>query len=139
MSDEITNFVSSLPKKWTPNNQPEDVSEIEHTGEWNYQIEAGSTKVFIDGYRGKTILEAKYIKNPQRSLFISGSRIPEPIRQKILNQIRDEIKRIGIIIRDSGNPFNSLEVITNHPGYQSFFENLLKEFDIPGRVLLVEK
>ncbi len=139
MSDEITNFVSSLPKKQTPNNQPEDVFEIKHTGEWNYQIEAGSTKVFIDGYRGKTILEAKYVKNPQRSPFISDSRIPRPIREKILDQIRNEIKRIGIVIGDSGNPFNSLEVITNHPGSQSFFEGLLKEFDIPGRVLLVEK
>ncbi|NEN92651.1 MAG: hypothetical protein F6K48_28630 [Okeania sp. SIO3H1] len=79
------------------------------------------------------------VKNPQRSPFISGSRIPEMIRQKILNQITDEIKRIGIVIGDSGNPFNSLEVITNHPGSQLFFESLLKEFDIPGRVLLVEK
>ncbi len=139
MSDGVTNFVSGLPKKRTPNNQPEDVFEIEYTGEWNYQIEAGGIKVFIDGYRGRTILEAKYVKNPQRSPFISGSGIPEVIRQKILNQVRYEIERIGIVIRDSDNPFNSLEVITNHPDSQSFFESLLEEFDIPGRVLLVEQ
>ncbi|NEN92652.1 MAG: hypothetical protein F6K48_28635 [Okeania sp. SIO3H1] len=49
--------------KQTPNNQPEDTFEIKYTGEWNYQIEAGSTKVFIDGYRGKIILETKYFIN----------------------------------------------------------------------------
>ena len=138
MSDKITNFVSNLPKKQTPNNQSEDVFEIKHTGKWNYQIQAGSTKVYIDGYRGKTILEAKYVKNPQRSPFISNSEIPPFIRKKILNKIKDEIKRIGIVIGDSGNPFDSLEVITNHPASKSLFESLLKEFDIPGNVSLKE-
>ena len=79
------------------------------------------------------------MKNPSRSPFISGSSIPEPIRQKIVNQIKFEIERIGIVIRDSDTPFNSLEVITNHPDARSFFESLLEEFDLPGRVLLVEE
>ncbi len=74
MSDEVEEFVSRFPRKPTPSNSPDDLFEIQHTGEWNYQIEGGGTKIFIDGYRYRTILEAKYVNNPDRSPYIPNSK-----------------------------------------------------------------
>lgn len=138
MSDEIEDFVSRLPKKQTPRNSPEDFFEIQHTGEWNYQVEGSGTKIFIDGYRGRTILEAKYINNPDRSPYVPGSRIPDFLRQKIVKEMRDEFQRIENVINDSSNPFNALEIITNNSDAKSFFEGLLAELDISGAVVILE-
>jgi hypothetical protein len=69
MSDEVEEFVSRFPRKPTPSNSVEDLFEIQHTGEWNYQIEGGGTKIFIDGYRDRTILEAKYVSTPAAPIF----------------------------------------------------------------------
>ena len=44
MSDEVEEFISRFPKKQTPNNSVEDLFEIQHPGEWNYQIEGGEIK-----------------------------------------------------------------------------------------------
>jgi hypothetical protein len=138
MSDKIENFISSLSKRRTPSNSPEDLFEIKHTGEWNYQVEGGNTKVFIDGYRGRTILECKYINDPERSPYIPSSTIPDFLRRKILKQIRDEFQRIRNVIEDPKNPFDSLEVITNNSAAQLFFEELLKEFNLEYNVTLAE-
>lgn len=138
MSDEVEEFISRFKRKQTPNNSGEDLFEIKHTGEWNYQIEGGGTKIFIDGYRDRTILEAKYINDPDRSPYIPNSRIPDFLRQKILKQMRDEFQRIGNVINDPDNPFNSLEVITNHPEAKVFFEELLQEFNISASVVIPE-
>jgi hypothetical protein len=138
MSDELEEFVSRLPKKQTPSNSAEDLFEIQHTGEWNYQVEGGGTKIFIDGYRGRIILEAKYIYYPERSPYIPSSKIPEFLRRKILQQMRDEFQRIGNVINDPTNLFNSLEVITNNPEAKSLFEEFIKELNIPGSVVIPE-
>lgn len=138
MSDRVEEFISRFPKKQTPNNSVEDLFEIQHTGEWNYQIEGGGTKIFIDGYRDRTILEAKYINDPDRSPYIPSSKIPDFIRQKIVKQMRDEFQRIGNVINDPDNPFDSLEIITNHPEAKAFFEKLLLDFNIPASVIIPE-
>lgn len=138
MTDEVEEFVSRFPRKPTPSNSVEDLFEIQHTGEWNYQIEGGGTKIFIDGYRHRTILEAKYVNNPDRSPYIPNSQIPTFIRQKILKQIRDEFQRLANVIKDPITPFESLEVITNHLEAKALFEELLQEFNIVSNVVIRE-
>lgn len=139
MSEEVEEFVSHLPKIPTPNNAPEDLFEIEHTGPYNFLVSGGGTKVFIDGYRGRTILESKYVKNADRSPFVSGSSIPSFLRNKILQQVRDELQRISNVIKDPSNPFDSLEIIVNNSDAKSFFESWLQELDISGTVVIPEE
>lgn len=50
----------------------------------------------------------------------------------------DEFQRIANVINDPDNPFESLEIITNHPEAKAFFEELLQQLNIPASVVIRE-
>ena len=81
-------------------------------------------------------MEAKYIGNPEASPYIPGSTAPQFIRDQIIGQFRDELKRYGDIIADPNNPLTKLDVIINNQGAKEFIESLLREFNIPGQVII---
>ena len=78
----------------------------------------------MEGYKGTAMLDAKYIGNLSRSPFISGSAIPQDIRQIILQQQLGELNRAAAIINDPANPMQSLNIITNNSDAAQTFKYL---------------
>jgi hypothetical protein len=135
-TSNVDEFVATAPRKATPTKTPANQYEIEHTGSYNYTISGGGETFDIDGYRGETILEAKHVGKPKESPFVPGSSCPEHVREEIVAQIRDELRRARAIIESDATPFMSLEVITNSEEAKVFFEGLLDEMRVPGTVQL---
>jgi hypothetical protein len=134
----FNDWVEGLPQKETPSNTPQDLFEITHTGPRNHQVSGGGEKVWTDGVRAldQSLLEAKYIEKPERSPFIEPSECPEFVRERILEKVRDEFRRYSEVIKDPANPSKRLEVIVNDARAVPLFEALLKEYGIPGRVVV---
>lgn len=133
-SARVDEFVSTLPRKSTPSTTPANQYEIRHTGPYNYTISGGGATFAIDGYRGSTILESKFVNTPSASPYVPGSSIPGAIREEILKGVRGELQRIQKIIRSGSTPFTSVEIITNSAQAKGLFEGILKEFSVPGSV-----
>ena len=123
---DVDEFVSSVPTKNTPTKTAANQFEIRHTGNRNYTVQGGGEALDIDGYRGTTILEAKHVGKPGRSPFVPGSAAPDFIRQGILDQVDDELRRMGKILDDPSNPFDAVEVITNDPRAAELFGEMMK-------------
>ncbi len=85
------------------------------------------------------LLECKFIVQPDRSPFIKDSQIPNFIREKILNSVADEFFRYAAIINDPNTPIKALEVIINNPNAAQFFQELLQQYQIHGRVVYKEE
>ena len=134
LGSTVDEFVAKLPRSSTPTTTAASQYEIKHTGPYNYTVSGGGAKFDIDGYRGSTILEAKHVGKPRTSPYVPGSSCPEAVRSKILHETRDELDRARKIVRSGSTPFKSIEVITNSPDAKRFFEGLLKEMRVPGKV-----
>lgn len=127
-------WFSSLKTKPTPSTSPQNLFEITHTGPVNYLVEGGGEKLWADGVRESRLLEAKMIVDPKRSPFLADSKIPLPVRQKILGEVRDEFRRAAEILKDPANPLDRMDVVTNSEEAKPFFESLMKEYGIPGQI-----
>jgi len=106
-------------------------------GALEYEIKTESgIKVWADGIEKKTgtVLEAKYVSDPSSSPFIEGSSCYPPVRQKILDEVTDEFRRYGEIIKDSNTPLMEIEVFTNNSDAVPYFQKLINDFNIPGKV-----
>lgn len=135
--EEYARWFESLETRSAPRNTPHDLYEIKHTGDNNYRIEGGGEKFWADGIEGKTVvLEAKRIVNPERSPFIPISRIDVRLREIIIVKVKDEFRRLGVIMRDEGNPLTSVRVIISDAQAKPFFESLLRDLQIPGEVVV---
>jgi hypothetical protein len=135
--EEYEQWLSSLETRSTPRNTPQNLYEIKHAGEKNYRIEGGGEKFWADGIEVKTIvLEAKKIVTPERSPFISTSRIEPRLREIINAKVRDEFRRLAIIMRDEGNPLTSVRIIISDAQAKPFFESLLRDYQLPGDVVV---
>ena len=130
-----------LPRKTTPTRTAADRYEIKHTGPYNYTVSGGRAKFYIDGYRGSTILEAKYVGKPKRSPFVPGSSSYEKVRAKVLKDTREELKKVRTIFESGATPFKSVEIITNSAKSKKLFEGLLRESHVRGtvRIFAIER
>jgi hypothetical protein len=133
---EVYEFVQTLPRKNTPTSSPANQYEIKHTGPHNYTVSGGGEAFAIDGYDGAAILEAKHVGDPISSPYVPGSKCFEPVRKEVLDEVRDELRRVKLIHEDRGNPFQSIEIITNYPAAKELFEEMLQEASLTGRVRL---
>jgi Pre-toxin TG/Restriction endonuclease fold toxin 2 len=132
--------LDALPRKPTPARTAADRYETRQTGEWNYQVEGGGERVWADGVRPDRgdLLDAKYVDNPDRSPFVPDSGVPPYIRQKIVAKLEDEFRRYARVVNDGESPYQRLEVITNNQRAVPFFEDLMRRYDIAGRVVVRE-
>lgn len=80
------------------------------------------------------MIEAKYISNPSSSPFVEGSSCFPPVRQKILDEVTDEFRRYADIIKDPNTPLTQLEVFVSDASGVPYFQKLLNDFGIPGKV-----
>ena len=136
LATNVDEFVATLPRKATPTSSPANLYEIKHTGAYDYTVSGGGTKFNIDGFRGTTILEAKFINKPLASPFVPGSSIPDSIRAKIMTKVRGELTKIHSLIKSDATPFKAVEIITISPEAKINFETMLKELSVPGTVRL---
>ena len=135
--EEHAGWFASLEVRSTPRNTPQDHYEIKHAGDKNYRIEGGGEKFWADGIEGKTVvLEAKKIVTPERSPFIPTSKIDARFRELINAKVRDEFRRLGIIMLDEGNPLTSVRIIISDAQAKPFFESLLRDYHLPGEVIV---
>ncbi|MGD9720779.1 MAG: hypothetical protein AB7O59_13905 [Pirellulales bacterium] len=133
---DVDQFMATVPRKPTPTRTAANQYEIKHTGEYNYTVSGGGEVFDIDGYRGQTILEAKHVGKPLESPYVLGSSCPDPVRNEIAAGVRDELRRVRIIIESEETPFKSVEIITNSEEAKAYFEGLLREMQVPGTVQL---
>ncbi len=123
----VKDYVDKLPRKKTPTNTPADHYEIKHTGPDNFTIAGGGTEFAMDGFDHTTIIEAKHVANRGASPYVPNSSCPPAVREKILNDTRDELSRVRTIIESGETPFRSIRIITNTEESKILFEKLLKE------------
>lgn len=135
---EYKQWFDSLPKKKTPANSEANLYEIEKTGAYNYKVSGGGVDFDVDGIKDKNVLEAKFVGNPSRSPYIEDSALPNFLRQSIDAKTRGEFERVSKILQAGDNPLTSFRVITNDQRSVSYFEKLLREYNVPGQVV-VEK
>jgi hypothetical protein len=131
-------WFSSLPQKKTPGNTPQDLFEIQHTGPVNYHITGGGEGFWADGIQNQRVLETKMIVTPKKSPFIEGAGVDTPpfIRERMINEVREELRKLSQILRDESNPLESLRIITNNAKAKPFFEALMLEYGIPGEIVV---
>ncbi len=102
-------------------------------------INAGPT-MDLDGVKmnESAIIEAKYIEKPNKSPYIEGSSCPDFVRESAINDINKEMIKYYNIISDPTNPARELIIITNEAKAKGFFEKKLRQFNIPGKVIIKE-
>jgi hypothetical protein len=118
---------------------PEKATDFQrkHTGPEEVLVEGGGGQVWADGVRASDahLLEVKYVEKPGTSPFIEGSACGDVAREFIRKKETDQFLRYASVILDSSTPVVGLEVIVNDARAISFFETLMKEMKIPGRVV----
>jgi hypothetical protein len=130
-------FAAKLYKFKTPTNKASGKFEVEQTGGYNYRVPAGNTTIDIDGYRGLTILEAKFVEKPLQSPYIGGTNVPPFLRDKILMEQQSEFMRFKAAIDDKSVPFNRLRIVTNDAKAVPYFKELMTRYKIIGEVKVV--
>ncbi len=128
----------SLPTLDTPTRTPANRYEIEHTGPLNYEMRAGDVKINADGFReiDAAALDAKHVGSRDRSPFVPDSAVPDFIREKNRLAIASELQRYRAIIESPDTPVRGLEIVTNDIRAVPYFEDLLREYDVVGRVVV---
>ncbi|WP_445405333.1 LysM peptidoglycan-binding domain-containing protein [Acinetobacter pittii] len=137
-NSEVENFVANLYRKNTPTHNSAGLFEIEQTGSYNYRVVGGGTAIDIDGYLGTTMLDAKFIEKPMNSPYVEGSKVPEFLRAKIMKEQQYEVQRYKTVIDDQTVPFKRLDILTNEPKAQQYFQNLMDQYNVPGTVKVVK-
>lgn len=113
--------------------------QIKQAGPEESLVEASTgEKVWADGTRAEDahLLEAKFAGKPEISPYIEGSACEPQFRQMIRERIAKEFRAYAAVIRDPKTPAVGLEVITNDARAVPFFEALLRELGLPGRVVV---
>ena len=81
---ERENWLKDFPKRPAPDHNSHYQFQKEYCGETEIEVQGGDEKIWADGIDVETgaILEAKYIKDPAKSPYISTSECPSFIRAK---------------------------------------------------------
>jgi hypothetical protein len=127
-------------KRRLPRDTPEKALDFQkkYAGAEEILAEGGGKEVWADGARisDAHLLDTKYVGKPGTSPFIEGSACDEGIRQIIRTEEAKQFSRYAAVISDPATPAVGLEVIVNDARALPFFESLLAEFGIPGRVVV---
>jgi len=108
-------------------------------GKQEFLVKGGGEEVWADGARmdNAHLLEVKHVEKPDSSPFIAGSTCEEFIRSMIREKERIQFKRYAAVIGDPETPAVGLEIIVNDARAAPFFELLMHELGIPGRVVIL--
>jgi uncharacterized protein YukE len=114
--------------------------EVQVTGPNNYEMSDGrGTTVRADGFRPEdgAILDAKHVGDEKSPYLPDSKGIPPRVREAIEASTRDEFLRYQKVIESEGTPARFLEVITNDARAKPYFERLMREEGVRGRVIVI--
>lgn len=139
MINIIENWAKDFPRKTTPTYSKRHEFQIRHCGSEEIRVKDGNEEIWADGidFQKGELLEAKFIENPAKSPYISGSQIPPFIRTKIIGDVENEFRRYAAVINDPNTPINSLKIIVNMEEAKPFFKSLLLKFNLSGCVVVM--
>jgi hypothetical protein len=134
----IAEYRNSLPPGPPRGHGADRDFQIAQCGPTEYGISGGGTHVWADGIDDNTAhaLDAKHVGDANRSPYVPGSKMPDDIRQFVLEGQEKELGRYGKVIADPSNPLEGLTVITNEPAAVPYFQSVLDKFGIPGEVIV---
>ncbi len=122
--------------------KPEEPYDFQrkHAGAEEILVEGGGESVWADGARSSDayLIEVKFVEKPATSPFVSGSTCGDAVRQVIREKEAYQFSRYASVILDPATPAVGLEVVVNDGRAVAFFESLMREFKIPGRVVVKE-
>jgi hypothetical protein len=109
-----------------------------HAGAEELLVKGGGEKVWADGARASDahLIEIKHVEKPDTSPFVMGSSCDDSVRQLIRKKEANQFSRYAAVILDPKTPVVGLEVVVNDGRAVAFFEALLREFRIPGHVVV---
>lgn len=139
LSDRVENWAKNFPRRPTPTYSHRHLFQIKHCGDEEIRVKDGGEEIWADGLNSSTgeLLEAKFIENSGSSPYISNSRIPPFIRAKAVGDVENEFRCYAAVIDDSKTPVVKLLVIVNIKEAVPFFEGLLRQFNVPGSVVVM--
>ncbi|WNG34988.1 hypothetical protein F0U61_16025 [Archangium violaceum] len=134
----FANWVAEAPKRAVRQDKAELRFQSSQAGEQEVLLRGGGEQVWADGVRHSDahLLEVKFVENPGSSPFVHGSSCGEGIRLAIRGKELAQFRRYAAILKDPDTPAVGLEVITNDARAVPFFESILQELSIPGRVVV---
>ena len=78
----------------------------------------------------------KHVEKPESSPFIQGSKCSDAVRGMIREKELAQFRRYAAILKDPTTPAVGLEIILNDARAVPFFESLMRELGIPGRIVV---
>ncbi len=113
--------------------------QSDHVGNEELLIRGGGKEVWADGYRTTEafLLEVKHVDKPESSPFVKGSRCDEAVRGMIRDKELEQFSRYAAVLKDPATPAVGLELILNDARAVPFFESLMRELGIPGRIVVI--
>ena len=142
---EVEDFISGLRTPNVDRVTDSGLYQIEQTGLVEYVIPTGRTKpdgsletIKADGFRGRTLVEVKFLRDPATSPRIAGTSAPDFLRIKALNDDRFEFLRYKALIENANIPFEGLEIILNDDRLVPYIEMLVNEVNIPNTQIKVK-
>jgi len=118
-----------------------DRFQADHAGPEEFLVRGGGEEVWVDGYRASDarLLEVKHVDKPDISPFVEGSRCSEVIRDMIRKKELEQMRRYAAILKDPATPAVGLELILNDARAAPFFEALMRESGVSGRIVVPGK
>ena len=113
--------------------------QADQAGEEEFLVRGGGEEVWADGYRSSEayLLEVKSVDKPESSPFIKGSRCSDAVRDMIRDKELNQFNRYAAVLKDPATPAVGLEVILNDARAVPYFEVLMRELHIPGRIVVI--
>jgi hypothetical protein len=132
-------WIQQAPRREVQGKSPAHDFQAEHVGKEEYLVRGGRKEVWADGYRttDAVLREVKHVDKPESSPFIKGSRCADVIREKIRKKELDQFTRYAAVLKDPATPAVELEVILNDARAVPFFEALMREVGISGRIIVI--
>ena len=114
--------------------------QVRECGPDETQVAGGGDQVWADGLipDDGMLRDAKLTENLTRSPFIDANPhpIPPPVLRSIRDKIDDEFRRYALVINDPATPVTGLEIVTSTQLSVPFWQRMLRQFGIPGRVVV---
>jgi hypothetical protein len=134
----FASWIASSKKRAVNTKTPAMEYQSARAGKQEVLVKGGGEEVWADGARMNDahLLEVKHVEKPDSSPFIEGSTCEEYIRSMIREKERIQLRRYAAVIADPETPAVGLEIIVNDARAAPFFELLMHELGIPGRVVV---
>lgn len=131
-------WLDKAPRRPAPERREAYQYQRKHAGQEEMLVSGGGKQIWADGARldSARLVEVKHIGSADNSPFISGSKCDDYVRSMIQEEIAEEFSRYASVINDPQTPAVALEVVINDSRAVPFFETLLRQFEIPGKVIV---